>query len=264
MTKQPFDAFERRYIFCMWPGTDKISEDRITELYSIFSNTHCPVVFLNGESYKKWELPEHPFQPGFAYLSETHRSDYLRIYLLHHFGGGYTDIKFTYKQWDTAFETLKNSDAYGLGYALQSTNAVGMSPRHDNSPELALYKAHYSELIGHVALICKQGTPFTSDLLSRMHLLMDEKFQLLMENPSRDKKDSFGKVLADGSVSAYPFNYVELGPDQFIRSTFRFKNQLLKGDIEPLHVWHFDLDVPGFREGKKQMLQAHLPSHPAA
>ena len=97
------DGFEREYIFCMWPGEDKLTPDRATEVFSILANTQRPVIFLTPRSYRLWELPNEPFHPATQFISECHMSDYLRVYLMNHFGGGYADIKFTYKSLVRAF-----------------------------------------------------------------------------------------------------------------------------------------------------------------
>jgi hypothetical protein len=39
MLFEAIDGFESEYIFCMWPGEDKMSPDRATELFSILANT---------------------------------------------------------------------------------------------------------------------------------------------------------------------------------------------------------------------------------
>jgi hypothetical protein len=263
MDLENLDAFEREYIFSMWPGMDPITPDRVTEIFSIVTNTHSPVVFLNGETYEKWELPSAPFHPAIKYISECHMSDYLRVYLMQHYGGGYTDIKFAYKPWDEAFARLKNSDALGLGYALGSHTQIGMSPLFDGKPEYEIYKAHATESIGHVAFIFKRNTEMTRELYERTHALLDTKHELLKENPATHQKDKTGRELPDGSVSKYPLHYVEMGADLFIPVMHKYRHRLLQHDIEPLHAYHFDLQIPGFEESKKDFLRRHLPIYPA-
>jgi hypothetical protein len=262
MDLETLDAFEREYIFCMWPGRDQISQDRITEVFSIVCNSHCPVVFLNADSYKKWELPSAPFHPALPYLSETNVSDYLRVYLIHHYGGGYTDIKFAYKPWDEAFKRLKASDKLAIGYALKTPSQIGMSPLFDGKPEVEEYKAHCTESIGHVAFVSKRRTELTTELYARTLAILDRHYEALKENPARTQKDQLGRELPDGSISKYPMHYVELGPDPFIEVMHKYRNQLLQYDIEPLHAFHYDFQVPGYAESKQQFLKTYLPIHP--
>ena len=53
----------------------------------------CNIIFINKDNLKNYILKEHPLHKGFKYLSSIHQADYMRCYLMHHYGGGYTDIK---------------------------------------------------------------------------------------------------------------------------------------------------------------------------
>lgn len=263
MKTEDIDGFEREYIFCMWPGNDKLPQDRATEVFSILANSHCPVIFLTPASYKKWESPSAPFHPALQYLSECHVSDYLRVYLMHHYGGGYTDIKFTFKPWDIAFKALRENDAMVLGYKFTSPSEFGLSKKYQGTEFLEYYKQHYAPYgIGHVAFIFKRKTPLTLNMLDRLHAFLDEKLPALKEHPSRAQKDYLGKVLPDGSVSQYPLDYIEMGPDIFHQSLYQFKEHILHFDIQPLHMYHFDLAIEGFKEQKKNFTATHLPIWP--
>ena len=48
-------------------------------------------------------------------LHVVHRSDYLRAYFLHFFGGGYTDIKEPIGSWAAAFDRFDASSAWLCG-----------------------------------------------------------------------------------------------------------------------------------------------------
>ena len=88
-----------------------MSETRNKCLQSL-SNTELNVIFLNPQGIKEWTLPDFPFHQGYKYLSSTHKSDYLRAYFMHHYGGGYCDIKYIDYSWLPAFENLINSKNY--------------------------------------------------------------------------------------------------------------------------------------------------------
>ena len=258
------DGFEREYIFCMWPGEDKLTPDRATEVFSILANTQRPVIFLTPRSYRLWELPNAPFHPATQFISECHMSDYLRVYLMHHFGGGYSDIKFTFKSWVGAFADLKNdTDALALGFPFDEPGEFGLSKKFTGTVELEDYKANYVPFgIGHSAFIFKRKTSLTEDMLNMLHEFLDEKLPELKENPSKTQKDSFGRILPDGSISKYPLDYTEMGPDIFHKALYKHKTRILHFDIKPLTVYHYDLPLDGFAEKKKQFAQTHLPNWP--
>jgi len=255
-----FDALAREYLFCMWPGWDLLPEDRAAELFSIFANSDCAVVFLTGDSYKNWEIRASPFHPALPYLSECHRSDYLRVYLMHHYGGGYTDVKFTYKSWRSAFEALKTSDAFALGYRPKK---VGMSERYQDPRILADLEANYLPgAIGHVAFIFRRKTPLTTFLMNLTHAHLDRNFEALLENPKKTQKDWKGKILPDGTESKYPLYYTELGPDLFHLSLYRFRDRIIHFDIEPVHVFHSPIAAPNFVLWKTEFTKQYIPQWP--
>jgi hypothetical protein len=262
MNLHDLDGFEREYLFCMWLGNKPMPKDRLMELFSIISNAQCPVIFLHPGNYHKWELPSDPFHPALKYLSEAHASDYLRAYLLHHYGGGYTDIKFTYKPWDIAFKLLKESDALGLGYPIKSQSSFGLSEVFDGTEELEKYKADFQHLMGNPAFIFKKNTELSKELYDRTNRLLDFKLEELKKYPAQTPKDRFKDILPDGSESQYPLYYIELGPDLFHQSIHKFKDKVIRFDIEPLHVFHFDLPLEGFAESKKGFISSYIPIYP--
>src|SRR5882762_5613921 len=100
--RQP-NLLDARVIFCAWTDSNPMSPKRSQALFSIFSRTGCPVAFLTSQTYKAWEVSGQPMHPAYDFLSATHKADYLRMYLMHHYGGGYTDIKHTAKDWNPFF-----------------------------------------------------------------------------------------------------------------------------------------------------------------
>ena len=253
------DGFDRRYIFCMWVGDNPMSPDLATELFSVVSNTHCPVVYLNSSSIKKWELPNSPFHKALPYLSQVHASDYLRMYLLHHYGGGYTDIKFTYKQWDTAFELLRDSDAELLGRTVEQFSGP---PIFLSEQEIIEFNSNQNVFVENNAIICKKNSLFTNTWLRNTHELLDRKFDELTKNPARVPRDEKGLRLPDGSVSSYPFRYPEVGPEQIGRAMWAHKDKILHYDILPIQIYHFPTNIPWILESKKQLVRDYLPHWP--
>ena len=55
--------------------------------------SQCNVILITPEKLNKYILNEHPLHPSYYYLSEVHKSDYLRTYFMRFYGGGYSDIK---------------------------------------------------------------------------------------------------------------------------------------------------------------------------
>ena len=108
------NAFESNVVFCAWTGRNAMSADRSAALQSLMLNIGCPVVLLTPDTLTNWVLPEHPLHPAYPYLSLTHKADYLRVYMMYHHGGGYTDIKRVTRNWRPLFEALLSSRRIAL------------------------------------------------------------------------------------------------------------------------------------------------------
>lgn len=94
---------------CFWTDSTPMSEQRracLDQLRAYASPVRVRV--LTEETIPSIIRPGAPFHPAYPYLSAVHRADYLRCYLMHFHGGGYTDIKPYFRgSWDTAFRTME-------------------------------------------------------------------------------------------------------------------------------------------------------------
>ena len=72
-----------------------MSDKRKKCLDSIKQNIGVKVILITPNNLDKYILKDYPLHKSYKYLSEVHKSDYLRTYFMHHYGGGYTDIKNT-------------------------------------------------------------------------------------------------------------------------------------------------------------------------
>lgn len=224
-----FDALQSNTIFCMWTGTNPMSAQRINALWSIFNHTHCPVAFINHDSYKDWELEDAPFHPAFTHLSETHKSDYLRCYLMHHYGGGYTDLKLTHQSWIPLFEQFRNSNALALGYQ-EIPNGIP----HVSGALGDEIRAHYSELIGLCAFIFKRRTALTTQWLELTHRVLDSKLEALKTHPAKHPQDQFGVLFDNQYPSPYPLRWAELLGEVFHPLIYAHKGDLMLANIAPI------------------------------
>ncbi len=206
-----------------------MSSQRINALWTIFNHTRCPVAYINHDSYKEWELKEHPFHPAFTYLSETHKSDYLRCYFMHHYGGGYTDLKLTHKSWIPLFEQLRCSNALALGY-----QEIALGIPHVSGALGDEIRAHHKELIGLCAFIFKKKSRLTESWLSLTHQVLDANLDALQKNPAKHPQDQFGVLFEDNLPSPYPLRWAQILGEIFHPLTYANKSDLLLADIAPI------------------------------
>lgn len=230
-----FDAMHSGSIFTGWIGKNPMSPERAAALQSIFQKSGRPVVFITDDTRGDWEVPESPFHPAYPYLSEVHKADYLRVYVLHHFGGGYTDIKPVLKSWTPHFEMFSESDALALGYPELSPNSVAQLPGELGQQ----LRTHYAELIGVCSLIFRRQTALTTEWISNTHRHLTDHFETLKQHPARHPMDRLGVTLPDGSVSKYPFEWTGVGGNQFHPAILKFRHQVMQtADITPqLHAY---------------------------
>ncbi|QGZ62713.1 glycosyltransferase family 32 protein [Paraburkholderia acidisoli] len=227
-SSQDFDGIQGRTVFCLWTGNEVMSPNRIQALWSIYSQTGCPVALVNANTLEEWVLPGHPLHAAYPSLSATHKADYLRCYLMHHYGGGYTDIKITTKKWRQFFDLLEQSDKMALGYTELPNGVV----RLDGEFGERLRQSH-ADLIGLCAFIFRKRSPLTTAWLERTEALLDVKLEALQRHPAVHPQDQSGVILPDGTPSPYPLRWVELLGEILHPLLYEFRAELLHAPIEP-------------------------------
>jgi len=76
-------------VFVFWTGDNEITENRKRCLNVLHSKTGVEVELIKASELKQYEHPDYPYHPAYHYLSLNHRSDYLRCYFMHVYGGAY-------------------------------------------------------------------------------------------------------------------------------------------------------------------------------
>ena len=218
-----------RIVFCLWTGSELMSQNRLQALWSIFKNTGRPVALVTQNTLAEWVLPHAPLHPAYKYLSSTHKSDYLRCYLMHHYGGGYSDIKYTEAHWESYFVQLEQSqESLALGY---TELADGMP--HLTGPQGDMVRKAHQEIIGLCAFIFKPNTDLTSTWYRRLHELLDQKLELLEAHPGKFALDQKGLILPDGQASLYPLRWAEILGEILHPLFYENRNKLIKAPIAP-------------------------------
>ena len=192
-------------IYCFWTGDNPLTDNRIKGLEALEKNAGVPVKLITPENLPDYILPEFPLHKGYELLSFVHRSDYLRCYFMHHYGGGYADIKPFNHSWKSAFEKLNNKkDKYILGYP--ELLYGGLTPvKHSFLADKTIYKnyrekldseekvfndltKHTPLLVGVCSFICKPNTPLTLEWYQELHKRMDKAYDLLYNFNEKNKE----------------------------------------------------------------------------
>lgn len=218
-----------RSIFTFWLGPSEMSTNRIQALWSIFNSTCCPVSYITSNTLDQWLDKKNNLHPAFEYLSPVHQADYLRCYVMHHFGGGYTDIKPTWRNWRPFFDSVEKSASYGAGYTEISPQGVA-KVGGDLQVEM---ERNFEKIIGYCAFIFKAKTLFTEEWLELTNQLLDHKLKDLKSNPARHPMDQTDFQFLDGSISGYPLKWTELGGNIFHPLAYRNHQKLIKIPMNP-------------------------------
>ena len=200
-------------IYTFWTGRNPLSSARRACLEQLEAVSECAVVLVTPDTIGRYILPEAPLHEAYNYLSETHKADYLRTYFMNFHGGGYSDIKRTTGSWKQAFTDMESApDKWINGYR-EVEGGVGHPPA----------VAHWRELVGNCAYVCRPRTPLTHAWYSEMIVLLEARLPRLRDNPARHPQDFYRR-----EGSAYPLEWNEMLGRIFHRVCFGFRDRLLQ------------------------------------
>jgi len=94
---------------------------------------------------------------------------------------------------------------------------------YDNIDEIIHTKPGFYSLIGNCAYIVKPNTPFTTEWYNNLLYVMDQKYDILVENPAREHRDKRGK-----NGSRYPFRWTELLGEIFHPLIYKYRNHVMQ------------------------------------
>jgi hypothetical protein len=170
------------YIFVLWCGNNSITPNRLKSLKQLMEKSECHLIYVTANNISNFILNEHPFHEAYKYLSVTHQSDYVRGYLMHFYGGGYSDIKKTTGSWKKSFEELMNSDKWMIGYKWEDKE--------------------YYNWIGNGAYIVKPNTQLTNEWYFEFSNFLDNNLDILKIYPAQHFRDCY-----ETSNNKYPIRW---------------------------------------------------------
>jgi hypothetical protein len=188
----------KKVLYCFWTGDNEMTPNRRRSIDALKSNTGVQVILITPETLPQYILPDHPLHKSYPYLSLVHKSDYLRTYFMHHYGGGYTDIKTLPEAIDTLYDELSDNDEkWILGYPEINIKSVVDLGNNRLGWDL---KKQYRHLLGNCAYICKSHSPFTTEWYSELHRRLDSHYDQLQTHPGNTLGDNAGYPLGWTSI----------------------------------------------------------------
>lgn len=214
-----------KIIYCFWTGNNEMSENRKRCLESMTQNAGVPIKLITQDNLSNYILPNHPLHPAYQYLSLNHKSDYLRGYFMHFYGGGFCDIKTIEHSWSDSFDKLNESNAYLIGYP-ELNGECSAYKDIENKKLSKQIKNAWPLLVGNGAFICRPQTKFTEEWFSEQNKRLDDYIDKLKEHPATD---SFGQG------NGYPIPWLYMQGTIFHPLCLKYHNKLLKDrSIMPL------------------------------
>jgi hypothetical protein len=200
-------------IYCFWTGNNKMSESRSKALESLNSVSGCNIILITSTNLQDYIINKHPLHPSYEYLSETHKSDYLRTYFMHFYGGGYSDIKVCGGDWNSAFNDIIYNDNIILNGYHES------SPDHVAGDEYT--KSYWREIPANSAYIIRPNTIFTYTWYNTLLNVLDTKLDTLKKYPSTHPQST------PDTSPGYPIKWTEILGDIYHPLTCKYRNNIL-------------------------------------
>ena len=186
------DNIKNKIIFILWTG-GTLTQNRIRGIKQIREKTKCNVTLINyKDNLKKFILKDYPLHKGYKYLSAIHKSDYLRCYMMHHYGGGYSDIKAAKQSWIPAFEKIeKDKNIWALG--LKGPNGGIAYPEEYNKEQKDKLASYHDKLIAVQYMIYRPRTKLTSEWYKLLNKRMDYYYEELKKNPAKYTREAYDR-----------------------------------------------------------------------
>lgn len=203
-----------RHLYCFWTGANEMTPTRLRNLQLLKDHSDANVILVTPETLGDYIVPGHPLHEAYPYLSAVHRADYLRVYFMHHIGGGYSDIKRPGGSWSKAFDDM-DEHTWVNGYQEVHPDHIGYTP----------HCGLWQTLIGNGSFIFRPHTPLSEMFYNEVHMLLDAKLPELKRHPATSPRDHAG------SGSGYPIEWNEMLGRIFHR-------------IQPMFLAHMKTSVP--------------------
>lgn len=225
-------------VFAVWIGGDMPSV-RMQSLET-FGRIGYPIELVEEQDVAKWLVAGHPLHRSWHHLSAIHKADYLRAYLMHHHGGGYSDIKPVLEPWSRAFSTFADSRVWAAGYRewRWGVATAGLESNRRWSPlewrwwRWRVLQLSSARLIGNGAYIMRPRTPLTTRWISTVEQRLDGLADALAANPARLPKEVAGMMYQD-FTSRYPVPWAHLHGDILHPLCFRYQRHLVRALPRP-------------------------------
>lgn len=168
-------------LWVLWTGDNPLTERRAASVAEMRKHSRMQVNLVTPKNLpsilQSYLLPS--LHPAYEYLTTTHRSDYLRLFLMYHVGGAYSDIKPSKTDWREKLDQLNGDPTKSF----LSQRVKGGSVITPTLPEARHSKKTWENMTTLGAFIARPKCPFVSKMLSRVNSILTEKLDRLKKFP---------------------------------------------------------------------------------
>lgn len=200
-----------KIVWCFWDGLD-MSVARKESLNVMAMNIGVPICLITDDNLYEFLLPDYPLHEAYKYLSSVHKSDYIRIYLLHLYGGCWHDVKQTEILFEPYWDIFKDESIFLIGKKEVKNGGANII---DN--EGRWMRDFEADLVSCCYFIFRQNTIFSKELFDSLNSLLDKNLLQLIKNPpknpydSRREKTSRWFLINLIKKKGYPIDYTMFG-----------------------------------------------------
>lgn len=225
-------------VYAFWFGKN-MSGARRNAYKSLITNVGVPVVLVTSANLHTFNLTESPMHPAVDLnesLSKVHLTDYLRVYFMHHYGGGYHDVKPRNigSSWKPYFEKInKDCNVWMYGISEEEPGAIGCDesyvlgiPECDKVRSAAeeidaiskgryalqgswakccdIVRSNWRHMLANGAYIMRPNTLLTKEWLKNVESHLTAKYEMVKEHPAPKQR------CCQPNMPPYPFRWAEL------------------------------------------------------
>lgn len=205
-------------VWCYWEGAP-MSGNRLVSFEYLQKNIQVPVCLLTPANIHQFIKPEHPFPNNYKDLSVVHRSDYVRAYMLYHYGGGWHDIKATEISYVDVWQEFADPNIWIIGKPEIAKGAANVY-----TAEGLYVPDRYDRLIAVPAWVGRPHTALAKAILDGIEHAISSNAAALTQYPAkhpREKKITTtnmlkklftqAKFLYQGRSTRYPLEWTLFG-----------------------------------------------------
>jgi hypothetical protein len=199
-----------------------MTENRFAALKSLIGNIGVPVIMITSENYMNFEIGKSPIHEAFNYLTGVHKADYLRGYLMNHYGGGYHDVKYRDLGWKDEWKKLKKSSVWIVGRRERKEQWIGYPPGQKH------IQKEFNKLATMCWIICRPHTLYTKELLEKVNNTLDKHLDMLKKYPAEIPRGYYDDKPFDmAPPNSYPLRWLEILGEIFHPLMLKYNKHLV-------------------------------------